>query len=368
MSLFLSVVIAIIVFGAIIMIHELGHFIAARLNGITVVEFAMGMGPALVKIQRPETLFTIRAFPIGGYCKMLGEDEKADAPGAYCNKKVWRRFIVSIAGAAMNFLLALAIAVIVCMFNYTYTNVIGKVNEGSPAAAAGFMAGDKLVSVNGAKTHIFEQFWFYANIDNGKPADITVRRGSELITRRIEPKLISQPDDRNKLYDTGIVPRAKYGLLQAREGGGAVTGPFESLSYSYWTVVHYGESTLAVLGRLITGRLGVENVVGVVGATEAIKDVVDTVAADEKASLGTKAAEIIAFGAQFCVIISVNVGVFNLLPLPALDGGRCVFHIIEAVRRKPMDPNKEGLVHVVGFALLMVFAAFITLKDIFALF
>ena len=349
MSVFLSV----IIFGLIIAAHEVGHFLAARAGGILVTEFALGMGPKIFSVTRNETVYSLRLIPIGGFCKMLGEDEHADDMRAYCNKSVFRRVCVAAGGSVMNFCLAFIafLAIIIC--SGMYLPQMRETLPGLPAAEAGFLPGDRIIKFNGTRIHIYDDFRTAVADNGGKPADITVARGREVITKQIEPVYSEETGS----YLVGFRPEIKTGLFSGGDADYMRAGIIESVSAAFYNILFWIKYTFLSLIRLITLKLSVNELAGPIG----IAQVIGT-AYTETRDMGVSVTVLSLI--NIAALISANLGVFNLLPLPALDGGRLAFLAVEGVRRKPLSQDREGMVHFIGFICLMALAVVIAINDI----
>ena len=338
----MGIILAILMFSFIVFFHELGHFTLAKKNGIDVEEFAIGMGPNLFAKEYKGTKYCIKLLPIGGLC-MMGEDEEAtDAPGNFNNKSVWARISVIVAGPVFNFILAFVASVILILMIGVDKPVIGAVEQGFPAAEAGMKEGDTITSINGKKVHIFREVSSYNQFHQGETTEITFIQDGVEKGAVLEPKY----DEELGYYKFGIgaTPNEKATI-------------FESLKYGFYEVKYWIEVTIDSLKMLLTGQIGFDPLSGPVG----IVDVVDDSYQQSKA-YGAKIvfAQLLYIG----ILISANLGVMNLLPLPALDGGRLVFLLIEAVRRKRIPPEKEAYVHMVGIALLMLLMVVVMFNDI----
>lgn len=338
----MGIIFAIIIFSFIVFFHELGHFALAKKNGIDVEEFAIGMGPNLFSKEYKGTRYCLKLFPIGGLC-MMGEDEEAtDSPSNFNNKSVWARICVIAAGPVFNFILAFIFSVILIgMVGYDKP-VAAAVETGYPAERAGIEAGDTIVKINGERIHIFRELTTYNQFHQGEKTEIVYERNGEEKTVTVLPKL----DEERGYYRLGI-------------SGGNYTKatPLKALQYGVYEVNYWIETTIDSLKMLVTGKIGVNQLSGPVG----IVDVVDDTYQQSK-SYGA-----FVVAAQFlniAILLSANLGVMNLLPLPALDGGRLVFLVIEAVRGKRIPPEKEGYVHLIGISLLMVLMVFVMFNDI----
>lgn len=338
----MGIVFAIIIFSFIVFFHELGHFSLAKKNGIDVEEFAIGMGPNLFSKEYKGTRYCIKLFPIGGLC-MMGEDEEAtDSLSNFNNKSVWARICVIAAGPVFNFILAFIFAVILIgMVGYDKP-VVAEVEQGYPAAEAGLQAGDTIVEMNGKKINIFREISTYNQFHQGETTEIVYERNGEQKTVTVIPKL----DEEQGYYRFGI-----------NGGGYTKANPLTALQYGVYEVKFWVVTTIDSLKMLVTGQIGVDQISGPVG----IVDVVDDTYQENK-SYGVFV--VVAQLLNIAILLSANLGVMNLLPLPALDGGRLVFLAVEAVRGKRVPPEKEGYVHLVGITLLMLLMVFVMYNDI----
>lgn len=322
--------------------HEFGHFILAKKNGIDVEEFAIGMGPALCSKEYKGTKYAIRLFPIGGYCAM-GEDEAAtDSPNNFNNKSVWARISVIAAGPIFNFILAFVFAVILTAMVGYDPPVVREVEQGYPAAEAGIQKGDTIVKMGNKKINIYREISIYNQFHQGEDVEITYIHDGKKQTVTLAPKM----DEESGYTRIGITG-----------SGNTKANIFTSIQYGVYEVKFWICTTLESLKMLITGQIGADQLSGPVG----IVSVVDNTYQQSK-SYGLFI--VIAQMLNIAILLSANLGVMNLLPLPALDGGRLVFLFVEAIRRKRIPPEKEGYVHLVGIALLMVLMVFVMFNDI----
>lgn len=338
----MGIIFAILIFSFIVFFHELGHFLLAKKNGIDVEEFAIGMGPTLFSRKYRGTRYAVRILPIGGFCAMGEDEEASDSPGCFNNKSVWARISVIAAGPVFNFLLAFIFAFILIMMTGYDRPVVGAVEDGYPAAEAGMMEGDKIVRMGDKKIHIFREISFYNQFHQGESVEVTYIRRGDTKTVTLTPK----KDTELGYYRLGI---GSEGYSEANV--------LTAIQYSVYEVKYWIHVTLDSLKMLVTGQIGVDNLSGPVG----IIQVVDESYQESKPYGG------FAVLAQFLylgILLSANLGVWNLIPFPALDGGRLVFLFIEAVRRKRVPPEKEGYVHLVGITLLMVLMAFVLFNDV----
>ena len=338
----MGIILAIIIFSFIVFFHEFGHFILAKKNGIDVEEFAIGMGPALCSKEYKGTKYSIRLFPIGGYCAM-GEDEAAtDSPNNFNNKSVWARISVIAAGPIFNFILAFVFAVILTAMVGYDPPVVREVEQGYPAAEAGIQKGDTIVKMGNKKINIYREISIYNQFHQGEDVEITYIHDGKKQTVTLIPKM----DEESGYTRIGITG-----------SGNTKANIFTSIQYGVYEVKFWICTTLESLKMLITGQIGADQLSGPVG----IVSVVDNTYQQSK-SYGLFI--VIAQMLNIAILLSANLGVMNLLPLPALDGGRLVFLFVEAIRRKRIPPEKEGYVHLVGIALLMVLMVFVMFNDI----
>lgn len=341
MSTVISIISAVLIFCVIVVVHEFGHFIVARKCGIDVQEFAIGMGPVIFKKQGKHTLFTFRLLPLGGFCSM-GEDEESDNENSFRNKSVWRRIAVIAAGAIMNLILGFILSLIIFLVaGKVTTTIIAEIVPGSGCEAAGMAVGDRITKVNGLHIFTANDIIYELRNDEDGVLDFVVERDGE------------------KLTFNGV----KFGLTVDEETGERVLNydfkvymknmtAAELLPAAANKFMYYSRLILMSLRDLISGKYGLNNLQGPVGIVTVISESAQESGFD------------IGYLLDIAMLISVNVGIFNLLPLPALDGGRLVFLIIEAIRRKPIKAETEGMVHFAGFALLMLLMIIVTFNDV----
>ena len=346
------IIVAILVFGIIIIIHEAGHFAAAKACGVKVNEFAIGMGPKLASWGKGETKYSIRILPIGGYVSMEGEDEESVDPRAFGRKPVWQRLIIVCAGAVMNLVLGFVILIIVTSFSggITTTKVAGFYADDSPSHVSGLEVGDEIVRVNGMRVFCDTDISYQFQMDEDRTFEMTVIRGGQKVTL---PAVY---------FDGNTSEDGTAGLIIDFYVVGEKVNPLTVISYSARKFVSVGRMIWLSLFDLLRGRFSINDLSGPVGIVGAIGDVVGSTAH------GVAFGEMLLNLMSFVVFITINVGIFNLLPIPALDGARAFFLVIELIRRKPIKAEHEGMIHFVGLMLLFGLMIVVTVFDIMKLF
>lgn len=349
----LSIFVSILIFSVIVIIHELGHFIAAKRNGILVEEFAVGMGPKLFSIKKGETVYSLRLFPIGGFCQMLGEDssDKTDER-AFGSKTVFQRIVVVLAGVAMNFALAFIIFICVTIFTGVSQPIVHSVFPNTPAAKIGLMPGDRIIRVNNMHINIANDLSFAMSDVHDEKINLTVKRNNQLINYNVQPVLNTQ----TKGYVLGFEKQMKSGLFQTVEGYNKAS-LLDVFHEAFFNIFFYIKMTTVALTRLVTMKLSLKELAGPIGIVNLIGETYTT-------TVSKSVFYAILAMLNFMGILSANIAVFNLLPVPALDGGRLIFLLIEGLRKKPVNPKYENIIHLTGFVLLMIFAVVIAINDI----
>lgn len=350
----MSILFAILLFSALIFIHELGHFAVAKLSGVQVNEFAMFMGPAIFKKKIGETVYSLRCIPIGGYCAMEGEDKDSESPRSFQKAAWWKRFFILIAGAAMNFVAGLLIiTVVLSNLDYCATTTIGSIDEWSSVnCAEGLREGDTIVRFNGKKIDIYEDFTLSTVFLEDGNYDVTVIRDGEKVV------LKDVPMNRHEVTENGTTV-LRYGITFVS----IENSPIEVVKRIWPTAMMYVDSVIISLKMLVTGRVGLGSMSGPVGIVELMADT-----ASQAPSAGAALIGMLDIGG----LIAINLAVMNLLPLPALDGGRVfcllVTTAIEKITKKKLDPKYEGYIHAVGMILLLILMAVIMVKDVVFIF
>lgn len=427
LSKLLNILIAIIIFSVIVVFHELGHFLLAKKNGIEVTEFSLGMGPRLLSTVKGNTRYSLKLFPIGGSCMMVGEDGEEDGPGSFGHASVWGRISVVAAGPIFNFILAFVFAlVITSVMGYDPPKVLS-VEENSPAKEAGLQEGDIITSFQGKHISIGRDISLYESLygmqqdqikmtvkRDGKKIDLNFKAASEKkymlgfsyvpdgepeitevfvdgammkagvlagdVITAVDGTKVSTGEELQAYLEEHPLGENTVTITVSRDGNekeftvqptvrtqvstGFVynlyrekTNFFGVLKYSAVEVRYWISSTIDSLGLLIKGTFRVNDLSGPVGIVDAIGSSVE-----EAKSEGAVVMWMQMF--YWAILLSANLGVMNLLPLPALDGGRLVFLLIEAVTKKKVNPNIEGMIHFAGFVLLMALMVFVFMNDL----
>ena len=344
-----SFLIAFVIFSIVILFHELGHFLLAKANGIRVNEFCFGLGPTICGIQKGETKYCIKAFPFGGACMMEGEDEDSTDNRAFGKKPVWGRMSVVFAGPFFNFILAFIFAFILMSCVGYDKPVLSGVMEGYAAEKAGLQEGDEIIRMNHFSVHFSREITAYGTFHSGETIKVTYARDGQKHTTTLVPKLDKE---------TG---RYLYGFQtmgNVRVKGNVLT----NLKKSFYEVRYWIYTTIQSLKMLVTRQVSPNELSGTVGIVKSIGDTYQQSVKND----GYYYALLNML--NWTILLSANLGVMNLLPLPALDGGRLLFLIIEAIRRKRIDPNKEGMVNLVGIVLLFGLMFIVMFNDIRKLF
>lgn len=334
----MSIIVAFLVFLTLVTIHEFGHFIMAKWAGIKVNEFAVGMGPAILKKQKGETLYSLRIFPLGGYCAMEGEDEDSADERSFDNAKAYKRLVVILAGAFMNMLLAVVAFLIVNMQSGFTDLSIDKIEANSPAYIAGIQENDEIISYNGKKPLLFLELRNMIINSKNESDTLTLKRDGKLINVEIKPELATIEDNGKTIEykKIGIMPKVRYDFF------GAFKESVNTCRYAFRSMFDF-------LGRAFKGNVKKNEVSGPVV-------IIKTIASAAKVGFSS---------VMFLLgLISINLAFFNLLPFPALDGGKAVFILFEMITG--IKPNKkvEYIVNIVGFSLLILLFLFVTYNDI----
>jgi regulator of sigma E protease len=361
-----TIILFFLIFGILVISHEFGHFIIGKKCGIRVNEFAVGMGPVLFHFQKGETKYTLRLLPFGGACMFDGEDgsgsddedlekkgdsvkdgDLSDDEHSFPNVNVWKRIATVVAGPAANYIVALVCSFIVVAFSGTDLPNVAKVMPDSAAAEAGLQAGDTIKKINNEHIHMYREVSLDSAMNTqGDPMNIVYERDGKEYKALLTPKY----SDEDSRYYIGLVGGGDYmkcNVLQVFE-------------YGFYEVHYWTKYTFKSLKMLVTGKVGVNALSGPVGIAQFVGDTYEEVKPYGLSSVILTMMDIL-------ILLSVNLGIMNLLPLPALDGGRLLFMIIEVIRGKKVSPEKEGIVHLAGFIALMVLMVFVMYQDIMRL-
>lgn len=347
----MNILAIIITLGVIVFVHEFGHFLFAKMNHIKVNEFSIGMGPIISSWTKKDTQYSIRALPIGGYCMMEGLGEASDSRDGYNNKSVLARLSVSFAGPLFNFILAFLLSIIITHYYVIDDTVLTDIMDNSAAAEAGLEAGDRILALDGKRIYNYREITLYSYVtDPEKPVDITYERdGREYettLTRRLDP-------DTGKYY---------FGFIST---GREPRGALDELKYSALEVRLQIKTTIYSVKMLVTGHASKDDLMGPVGISNTMNDIIEEAKESTASeSAWTQFVVVMLNIINFAVLLSANLGVMNLLPIPALDGGRILFVLIEGISGRPVPPEKEAVVNTVGVVLLMMLTIFVFFNDI----
>ena len=379
-----TAIVTIIMFIVMVSLHEFGHYIVARILDFKILEYAIGFGPVLFKSKKSETQYSIRAIPLGGYCKFEGEDEKSDDPRAFANQAVWKRMLVDVSGGAFNIILGFILFLaIIPATSPMYTNTVDTVVENSYIENAGILPGDRIIKINGKKVNFYDDITLYTNdFQKDEQATVTVKRNGEKLNFVIKPteqKIKITYNENNIEYYDEINGKGTTRYIEYSDETPMENDKIETTSETTRYIIGFTPKTEKVtiknvwgeawnetrfvvklvyqsLWDMVTGKIGMEQMSGPVGIVKEVNTAVN------QGSMSW------LYVLNLIALLTINLGVFNLLPLPALDGGRLLFMIIELIRKKPIPPEKEGMVHAIGMLLLLVLIIFVSYNDIVKLF
>ena len=346
------IIIAILIFGFLIAVHELGHFLAAKAFGVRVNEFSIGMGPLLLKKQKGDTLYSLRALPIGGFCAMEGEEDASDDPAALGNKGLFPRLVIFAAGAFMNFVVGFLILIAMfSQYQFFYEPVITGFAEGFTAQGETMLQpGDRILSIDGEKIYMYEDVSVFLNMGNHESYDFVVERDGEELTLQdvpLAPKAYPNPDGSNSV---------RFGI---NFGEKIEATPLNRLQMSWMNSMDFVRMVWYSLKMLVTGQVGISDMSGPVGIVTTISDVGH--------QSGHWLLALLNIG-YLTALIAINLAVMNLLPIPALDGGHIFLMyasaLIEKITKKPLNPKYEGYLNFIGFVALMALMLTVTFSDV----
>ena len=327
----MMIVYAILIFCLLIFVHEFGHFISAKAVGIKVNEFSLGMGPLLFHFTKGETEYSLRALPIGGYCKMEGEDEESDDVSAFSKKSLPAKALVVVAGSVMNLILAILILTVVFSIVGMPINTVKDLSPDLPAMKAGMLSGDQIIQIEDKKIKEWNDITDTIGNSKEKTLTVVVEREGERISFEVD--VVKSEDGRNII---GITPDF-------------TKNPGKALIYGTKSTFEMGAEMVKIIGQLITGKVSTDNLTGPVGIVYMVGDT---------AKLG------VIYLAELTALISLNLAIVNMLPFPALDGGRLLFMVIRIFTGKTISDDTEGKIHFVGLMLLFGLMIYITIKDV----
>jgi regulator of sigma E protease len=327
----MMIIYAILIFCLLIFVHELGHFISAKAVGIRVNEFALGMGPLLFSFKKGDTEYSLRALPIGGYCKMEGEDEESHDAAAFNNRPFPAKVLVVVAGSAMNLIMAILILAAVLLAIGIPTSTIRDISPDLPAAKAGLLPGDKIVQIEDVRVREWDDITDTIVNSTGDTLTVAVDRGGKILS-----------------FEVGVT-LSEDGRRVIGIGPAYVKNPGKALIYGAKSTVDMTVEFIDIIGKLVTGKASTDNLTGPVGIVLMVGGT---------AKLGW------IYVAQLTALISLNLAIVNMLPFPALDGGRLLFLIIRLFTGKAISDETEGKIHFIGLMLLFCLMIYITAKDI----
>lgn len=351
-----TIILFLIIFGIVVISHELGHFLLAKAGGIHVVEFSVGMGPTLFGFSKGDTKYSLKLLPLGGSCMFEGEDglngeeelRSEQSPGAFPNANVWKRISTVAAGPIFNFILGFIIALAMVNMIIIRDPVATEVLEDGAAMEAGLIDGDRIISLNGERIYLYEEILLFNVLYRGGDVELVYERDGQRYTTIIVPKY----SEEYGRYMFGF-SNADFVELQGTD----------ALRYAWYEMRYNIKNTYKSLGMLFSGQVSRKDVAGPVGIANIVGETYE-----QAKQYGWK--DVLVNMMNITLMLSVNLGILNLLPIPALDGGRLVFLLLEVIRGKPIPPQKEGMVHFIGlmfFMLLMVVIFFNDLANLFHL-
>ena len=350
MSIIINLLLFIVILGVIVFVHEGGHFLLAKMNGVYVYEFAIGMGPKICGFKKGETEYNLRAIPIGGFCQLAGEDLENDKAAKIPknmqlqNKKAWQRFLIMLFGPMNNFILAVVLLFFIALIwgGSTMKPVISEVEKGSAAESVGLVKGDTIISINGKKVVTSDDMSLYLAIADPKVKNEIIVKSLDNTkhTYNIKPKKVKEDGKEVYRYGIGIKQEKTKGLGQA-------------FVYTYKKTKSIFKQMFITVGYLFTGKISLSQLSGPVG--------IYSVVGQQRSAGLANILYLIAF-------LSINVGFINLLPIPAFDGGHILFIVIEKIKGSPINPELENKIHTVFLILLMLLMVVITFNDILNLF
>ena len=349
-----TLILFVLIFGVVVVSHEFGHFLLAKTNGIHVIEFSVGMGPNLFSFQKGDTKYSLKLLPIGGACMFEGEDglnEKEDGEdhsGSFLNANVWARISTVVAGPLFNFILGFIVAfIMVNMLVAVRDPVATEVVDGGAAQEAGLQPGDRILALNGSKIHLFEEIQLFCMTYRGGEVTVQYERDGVKGTTTLTP----QYDESAGYYMVGIM-NADFVEMSG----------LNSFRYAWYEMRYCVKMTWKSLEMLVQGQVSRQDVAGPVGIA------VNVVGKTYETAKDYGWQSVLLSMLNITLMLTVNLGILNLLPVPALDGGRLVFLLWEAITHRPVPPEKEGIVHFIGLMFFMVLMVFLLFNDLVNIF
>lgn len=355
MSGIVNIIITLAVFNVLVIVHEWGHYKTAVLNGILVEEFSIGMGPLLWSKTKGDTQYSIRALPVGGYCRMLGEDGDAADKRSFSAKSTWARMAVIFMGPFMNFLLCFVI-----VFGLTATSnalafpQVSKLVETANSTRQGLKVGDKITKINGETINTYDDLYLILDGCDGEDLNVEVENADG---KKENLTITPSAAENGNRWIIGFNPVVKTGLFADRVDGYDKVTFGEVVHETIFSMLYYVKSVVVGFVRLFTLNISPNDIAGPIGIVEIVGDSVET-------SMQTGMINVVRTILSIMALLSVNLGVINLFPIPAMDGGRLAFLIVETIRGKAIDSEKEGFIHFMGFVLLMAFMVLVASNDI----
>ncbi len=346
MGSIVKILLFLIIFTVIVIVHEGGHCVIGKRNGIGVKEFAIGLGPTIAGFNRGGTKYSIKALPFGGVCIFEGDDGDENAPASFRKAGVWARIATVAAGPVMNFVLAFVLSLFVISGAGVDTPVLNSVIDGYPAQEAGLMAGDEIVSIDGRPISVYRDITLWTMMHEGKESEVVYRRNGELFRTRLTPRY----DEEEGRYLFGFTGPKEY----------VKVNPLQVIRYSVTEVRYWIEVTLKSLILLGRGKYSVNDLSGPVGVAQVVGEVYDDSKSDGAFYVWLNMLNL-------TVLLTADLGVMNLLPFPALDGGRLLFLLIEAVTKKRPSEKTEGIITLIGMSFLMALMVYVMYQDILRL-
>ena len=335
-----SIIISLIVIGVLVIVHEFGHFIVAKKCGVWVEEFAVGMGKKICSKQIGETEYSLRLFPLGGFCRLHGETEEGEiTERSFLAKSVWARMAILSAGG------------------YIIQPKVAAVLDGSPAQEIGLQEGDEIYRINGDRIHIYDEMQAIMLQNGGEPIDLEIKRDGVIYEYELTP----QYSEETQTYLVGFTPTIKNGIFAEKVEGYDTASIFETVHYSYYAMLNYVKLTAEGLARVFTMQASPDEYGGPISIVKVVGD-------SYEAGLSYSFMAAVQNVVYIAAVLSANLGVLNLFPIPGLDGGRILLLLIEILRRKPMNPETESRILFGGFVFLMGFMVFVMYTDIMKIF